>query len=346
MRGGTSKGPFLDLRDLPSIAEERDEVLLRLMGSPDKRQIDGIGGATFVTSKVVMVRPSERPNIDVDYLFAQVSIEHAAVDTRPTCLNLMSGVAPFAIERGWIKARHEETTVRVYNINTDSTIDMIVQTPNGQVNYSRGNFVVDGVPGCGSPILMRMKGIEGGATGRLFPSGNLIDEIEGIQATLFDAGNLMVHLRGSDFGLTGEESGEYFESRLELMHRLERIRCTIAAQAGMGNVSKSVLPKVGLLFPPILGGHIRSQYFTPRTLHPTHAVSGAVSVTASALCTGTIAAEMVRRDDSQGHDIILEHQAGKIPVELHCEGQGLNFRIHSAGAYRTARKLFDGYVYY
>ena len=145
MRAGTSKGPFLDLRDLPKDIEVRDKILLKIMGSPDKKQIDGLGGAVFVTSKLVMAQPSKRKGIDVDYLFAQVIMDKPIIDTKPTCGNMMSGVAPFAIEKGWVKAIHPETKVVVYNFNTDSTIEMVVQTPNGTVNYTNGNFAIDGV---------------------------------------------------------------------------------------------------------------------------------------------------------------------------------------------------------
>jgi len=178
MRGGTSKGPFLDLRDLPSNEEERNKVLLKIMGSPDVKQIDGMGGAAFVTSKVVMVQPSEREGIDVDYLFAQVLMDKPIVDIKPACGNMMSGVGPFSIEKGWVKATKDETIVSVYNFNTDSTADIIVSTPNGQVNYTDGDLAIDGVPGKGASILMKMKGVEGGATGKLFPTGNLKDSFK------------------------------------------------------------------------------------------------------------------------------------------------------------------------
>ncbi len=345
MRGGTSKGPFLDLRELPSEPDQRNDALLRIMGSPDKKQIDGIGGATFVTSKVVMVQPSSRPGIDVDYLFAQVFIDEAVVDTKPTCGNMMSGVGPFAIEKGWVNISGKETTVNVYNINTDSTAEMVVKTDDQGVNYTDGDFKIDGVRGMGAPILMRMKGIEGGATGKLFPTGNKKDIILGTEVTLFDAGNIMVHMKASSFGLTGQETGDYFLDKLDLMDQFESIRREIATIAGMGDVSKSVLPKIGILSAPSNGGHIRSLYFTPKTLHPTHAVSGAVCVTSAGMCEGTIASELLVRP-KENETCILEHQAGKIPVELQTSMNGDKFVIDSAGTYRTARKLMEGFVYY
>jgi len=197
MRGGTSKGPFLDLRDLPAEQVERDTILLKIMGSPDLKQIDGIGGGTFVTSKVVMAKPSKKKGIDVDYLFAQVILDEPLVDTKPACGNMMSGVAPFAIEKGWVKSTGTQTTVKVYNINSDSTADIMVSTLNGQVNYKDGNLSIDGVPGKGSPIFMKMKGIEGGATGQLFPTGNRKDIIQGKEVSMVDAGNLMIHIKAT-----------------------------------------------------------------------------------------------------------------------------------------------------
>lgn len=345
MRGGTSKGPFFDLRDLPQNPDERAQVLLRIMGSPDANQINGIGGAKTVTSKVVMVQPSQRENIDVDYLFAQVFINDAIVDTKPTCGNMMSGVAPFAVEKGWVDIAEGRNKVLVYNINTDSTAEMQLDVCNGAVNYTEGDLKIDGVPGTGSPILMNLSNIAGGATGKLFPTGKLKDKVQGIELTMFDAGNLMIHMRAKDFGLTGDEKGDYFKDKPALMEKMESIRREIAREAGMGDVSNSVLPKIGLLCPPSKGGSIRSMYFTPKTYHPTHAVSGAVCVTAASRCEGTIASEMIHHP-AAGTDYILEHQSGSMPIKLITEGEGLNFNIVSAGTYRTARKLMEGFVYY
>lgn len=345
MRGGTSKGPFLDLRELPTDPDARNNVLLKIMGSPDAKQINGIGGATFVTSKVVMVQPSKREGIDVDYLFAQVFIDQNIVDTKPTCGNMMSGVAPYAIEKGWVKPISPTTTVTVYNINTNSTAEMQVHTDNEQVKYE-GDFEIDGVPGTGSPILMRLRDIEGGATGSLFPTGNIIDTIQGKEVTMFDAGNLMIHLRASDFGLKGDESALDLMSTPDLLQQLESIRCEIADKAGMGDVSDSVLPKIGLLAPPQSNGQVKSWYFTPKTLHPTHAVSGAVCVMAASKCQGTVANSVATQTNKQTGEFILEHQSGVLPVELDTEGAGLNFTINSAGTYRTARMLMSGVAYY
>ena len=346
MRAGTSRGPFLDLRDLPQDDAERDKVLLRIMGSPDQRQIDGLGGATPVTSKVVMVQPSKREGIDVDYLFAQVFIDRPIVDTKPTCGNMMTGVGPFAIEKGWVEARHPETRVRVYNFNTDSTIEIIVQTPNGGVNYTDGDFSIDGVPGTGSPVTMVLSGIDGGATGMLFPTGKRRNIIQGIAVSVVDVGNLMVLMKAEDLGLDGLEGKAYFEAKPEIMKRIEAIRRDAGSLAGMGDVSASVLPRVALLSSARAKGHIKSQYFTPFTFHPSHAVSGAVCIAAAAKAPGTVAAELATASEEKLGQFIIEHISGQIPVEVEVQGEGEHFTVVRAKVYRTCRKLMEGLVYY
>ena len=346
MRAGTSRGPFLDLRDLPEDADQREQILLRIMGSPDKRQIDGIGGATSVTSKVVMVKPSERKGIDVDYLFAQVFIEEPIVDTKPTCGNMMTGVGPFAIEKGWVEAQHPETRVQVYNFNTDSTIEILVQTPHGNVNYDQGDFSIDGVPGTGAPVLMTLSGIAGGATGKLFPTGNRRDTLQGIDVSVVDAGNMMVLMKAGDLGLSGLEDQAFFQENKALMKRIEAIRLEVGRLSGLGDVSGSVLPKVGLLSQARTGGHIKSQYLTPHALHPTHAVSGAVCIGTASKASGTVAAELATVNTEPSQQIVIEHPSGKIPVEIEVGGEGENFTVVKAGTYRTCRKLLEGAVFY
>ncbi|MGH1362786.1 MAG: PrpF domain-containing protein [Calditrichia bacterium] len=216
MRGGTSKGPFFDLRDLPSYEEQRSKLLLRLMGSPDVSQIDGLGGAKTVTSKVVMVRPSSRTGIDVDFLFAQVEIENSIVDTGPTCGNMMTGVAPFAIERRMVISEHPETKVRIYNINTDSTSEAIVQTPKGIVQYD-GETTIDGVPGTAAPIQMNLFDQHGVKTGKLFPSGKTREQIGGVEVSLVDSCTALMLLKAEDIGLSGEEGKEFFLQNPDVM---------------------------------------------------------------------------------------------------------------------------------
>jgi len=345
MRGGTSRGPYLDLRDLPSDETERNKLLLKIMGSPDLRQIDGLGGAEFVTSKVVMAAPSERAGIDVDYLFAQVIIDKPVVDTSPTCGNMMSGVGPMAIERGWVKATHPETKVMVYNFNTDSIMETVIQTPNGEINYTDGDLEVTGVPGTGAPIVMNLFKQAGGKTGKLFPTGNRMDNIQGIDVSIIDAGNIMMLARASDFGLTGKEDKQYFTKNKALMTKIESIRQQAGQMAGMGDVSEIVLPKVGLLLKPQAGGSIKSMYLTPHSLHPAHAVSGAVCVGTACKAKGTIAAELANVNDELVEKIILEHPSGYIPVVIEVSEEGPDFTVVKAGTLRTARKIMDGFVF-
>ncbi len=346
MRAGTSRGAFLDLRDLPSNHVQRDIILLKVMGSPDKRQIDGLGGASFVTSKVVMAQPSQRKHVDIDFLFAQVVMDKPIVDTKPTCYNMMAGVGPFAIEKGWVKASDPETRVMVYNINTDSKIEIIVQTPNKQVNYSQGNLHIDGVPGTAAPIQMNLHEIGGGATGHLFPSQKRKEIINGIEVSIVDAGNMMVLIKAEDLGLSGLEGKAFFEKEKQLMARIEAIRLEAGIRSSLGDVSKSVIPKVGLLSSPRIGGTIKSQYLTPRYLHPTHAVSGAVCISTACKAQGTVAAEIANVNNNFYEKIIIEHPSGIIPVNIEVQGKGGSFTVIKAGTLRTARKIMDGYVYY
>ena len=346
MRSGTSKGPFLDLRELPNEPEERNAALLKIMGSPDKKQIDGLGGATTVTSKVVMAQPSEKPGIDIDYLFAQVFIDEAIVDTKPTCGNMMSGVGHLAIERGWVQPSHPETRILIYNYNTDTTIESILSTPNGVLNYTQGDLSIDGVQGKGAPVKMNLLRVAGGATGKLFPLGNRKEVIHGVEVSMMDAGNLMILMKAEAFGLDGTESPSFFLHHPEIMERLESIRLVAGQLAGMGDVSKSVLPKIGLLSKPRLNGNIKSQYFTPKTMHPTHAVSGAVCIATALKAPGTVAYEMGTTKKENVENIIVEHPMGVIPVEIEVEGENENFDLVKAGVLRTVRKLMDGEVFY
>ena len=345
MRGGTSRGPFLDLRDLPADETERNKVLLKIMGSPDTRQIDGLGGAAFVTSKVIMAEPSKREGIDVDSLFAQVLIDKPIIDTSPTCGNLMSGVAPLAIERGWVKATHPETTVMIYNYNTNSLIEAVVQTPNGKINYTDGDTEIKGVPGTGAPIVMNLINPAGGQTGKLFPTGNRKDLIQDIEISIVDAGNIMMLVKAIDFGLSGRETKNFFEDNKNLMDKIEDIRQEAGRMAGMGDVSDRVLPKVGLLTQPMNGGTIKSMYLTPHSLHPTHAVSGAVCIGTACKAAGTVAADLAVLKGGIKERIVIEHPTGFIPVIIEVSGKGDAFTVEKAGTLRTARKIMDGFVF-
>ncbi|MFK7847800.1 MAG: 2-methylaconitate cis-trans isomerase PrpF family protein [Rhodothermales bacterium] len=345
MRSGTSSGPFLDLRDLPTDSDERNAILFRIMGSPDPRQVDGLGGATPVTSKVVMVQPSQRVGVDVDYLFAQVAIDKPIVDMRPTCGNMMTGVGPFAIEQGWVDIVAGQTTVRVYSLNTGSYIEIEVDTPDRKVNYVDGTTAIDGVPGTGAPIWLNQFDLSGGTTGHLFPTGNRKDKIDGVEVSIVDASNLIMMMHAESFGLDGTEDRPFFQSHPSLMKRFEEIRVEAGVLAGIGDVTNSVLPRIGVLSPPRNDGSIKSQYFTPHVLHPSHAVSGAICIATACKANGTVAADVVEIDSANPDNIVIEHASGRMPVQVSVSDQD-PFTVTSARVVRTARKIMDGFVYY
>lgn len=346
MRAGTSRGPFLDLRDLPQNVEERNKILLKIMGSPDQRQIDGLGGAATVTSKVVMVAPSKRKGIDVDYLFAQVDIEKALVDTTPPCGNMMAGVGPFAIEKGWIKATIPETKVMVYNINTNSIIEEIVQTPKGVVEYN-GTAKIDGVPGTAAPVIMNLFDQVGGKTGKLLPTDKIRETIQGIEVSLLDAGMPMVLMKAEDLGLTGIEDAAFFEKNKDLMQKIEKIRLEAGQRMGLGDVRNSVLPKVGLLSKPrTKGNNVTSRYLTPHALHPAHAVTGAICIGTALKIKGSVAADVGVTNGEPIEIINIEHPSGVIEIRLEMEYINGKTNVKKAGTIRTVRKIMAGAAFY
>lgn len=346
MRGGTSKGPFFDKRDLPADVKERNKILLTVMGSPDAKQIDGLGGTVTVTSKVVMAEPSKRPGIDVDYLFAQVDIENPIVDTIPPCGNMMAGVGPFAIEKGWVKITPPETRVMIFNINTNSVIEEIIQTPNGIVEYG-GLAKIDGVPGTAAPIIMNLFDQVGVKTGKLLPTGKLKENINGIDVSILDAGTVMVLMKAQDLGMKGNEDEAFFKKEKELMAKLEAIRLEAGLRAGMGDVSNSVLPKIGILSAPQNAEHnIQSRYLTPHTLHPSHAVTGAICVGTAVKIKGTVANEVGKDNGQQKEIVVIEHPSGVIEVNIEIDQTGEKVQLKKVGTMRTARKIMEGYVYH
>ena len=344
MRGGTSKGPFFDMRDLPSDVAARNKLLLKVMGSPDAKQIDGLGGTVTVTSKVVMAQPSKRKGIDVDYLFAQIDIANPIVDTTPPCGNMMAGVGPFAIEKGWVKATIPETKVMVYNINTKSIIEEIVQTPRGVVEYN-GNMHIDGVPGTAAPVVLNLFDQVGGKTGKLMPTGVIKEKIQGIDVTLLDAGSTMVLMKASDLGMEGTEGSDFFEKNKDLMKKIESIRQEAGKRMGLGDVTDLVLPKVGILSKPRNGGNITSRYLTPHTLHPSHAVTGAICIGTALKIKGSVASEVGTTNGLPIEMIVIEHPAGVIEVNIEIEKKGDTINVKKAGTVRTVRKIMTGTVF-
>ncbi|WP_135078919.1 4-oxalomesaconate tautomerase [Terasakiella sp. SH-1] len=343
MRGGTSKAPFFKLGDLPQKEERRDAILLAAMGSPDPLQINGVGGAQAVTSKVAMISPSPVEGVDVDYLFAQVSIDQGVVDTSPSCGNILSGVGPFAIEEGLVMPKDGETMVRIRNVNTDSRIDAVIQTPDGQVEYD-GEASIDGVPGTAAPIMLRFMGVDGSKTGAILPTGKVKEEINGIEVTCLDVAVPMVMMRATDFGLKGNETKAELDGNADLLEKIEAIRRIAGERMGLGDVTNKVIPKIGLLSQPTQGGAITSRYFVPQNCHPTHAVTGAQCVAVCAVMKGSIAEGFSQVERRDVENIIIEHPSGKIDVELSVTGHNTDMRFNYAGILRTARRLFQGEV--
>lgn len=341
MRGGTSKGPFFLASDLPADPAARDRMLLAVMGSPDARQIDGIGGGNTLTSKAVIVSASRRPGIALDYLFAQISLTENAVDTGPNCGNMLSGVAPFAIERGLVAAASPVTRVRIFNINTGKVMEAVVQTPGGRVTYE-GAASVDGVPGTGAPVQLNFLDAAGAKTGALLPTGRALDVVDGVPLSCVDFTTPMVLIGAAAVGKSGHESKAELDADGELLARLEQLRLKAARLMGMGDVAGKVLPKLALLGAPRFGGTISSRYFVPWNCHAAHAATGATCVAAACCIPGSVAAALAPAPAAGERAVVIEHPAGKIEATVQCGADG---GVVSAGIVRTARPLFSGQVY-
>lgn len=345
MRGGTSRGPYFKATDLPSDPALRDKVLLRVMGSPDARQIDGLGGGTTVTSKVAIVSVSDHPDADIDYLFAQVDIERPIVDTGPTCGNMLSAVAPFAIEEGLFPASLGETTMLIRNTNTDSIISATVQTPAGAVMYE-GDCEIAGVPGSGAPIPLRFFKITGSKTAGLLPTGNVCDVIDGVTLSCIDVATPMVIANANDLGKTGYESHTDLEADGDFIDFIENLRIKAGALMGLGDVSDSVLPKFAMVSAPQFNGHLSSRYFTMKgKCHPAYAVSGSICVSACSALAGSVVNKVAVPDDRYPEIVQIEHPSGVIDVTLDVNTENGGLEVISGGVLRTARRLFGGQVY-
>jgi 4-oxalomesaconate tautomerase len=343
MRGGTSRGPFFDLEDLPTGPAVRDRVLQAAMGSPDARQVDGLGGATSLTSKVAIVGRSDRPDVDVDYLFAQVSIDKPIVDTAPSCGNMLAGVGPFAIERGFITPTGDETRVRIFNVNTQCHIEALIQTPGGKVTYE-GNQRIDGVPGSAAAILLNFSNVVGSKCAGLLPTGVVKEVIDAVAVTCIDVAMPMVLIRAADLGISGYET-QAFDSNQRLMQRIEGVRLVAGERMGLGDVTDSVIPKVGILARARDGGIISSRYLTPHALHAAHAVTGAICVATCTSIKGSVAWELATSHAECPGSIQIEHASGAIDVALETAGNGENLDVLRAGVVRTARKIMDGRLF-
>jgi len=341
MRGGTSKGAFFLADDLPSDGAKRDRFLLRIMGSPDPRQIDGMGGADPLTSKVAIVRQSSRPGIDVDYLFLQVFVDQAVVSDAQNCGNMLAGVGPFAIERGLVEAQKELTRIAIYLENTGQTAISTISTPGGRLTYD-GDARIDGVPGTAAPIPLEFRDTAGSMCGALLPSGNVVDRIEGVDCTLIDNGMPCIVLKARDLGVSGQETREELEARDDLKLKLETIRLAAGPIMQLGDVLEKSVPKMMLVAPPRNGGTLSVRSFIPHRVHAGIGVLAAVTVATAALIDGTPAAVVAAIPAGKRKTLSVEHPSGETSCVVELAEDGT---VASSGMLRTARKLMDGEIY-
>ncbi len=341
MRGGTSKGGFFLREELPPSVAERDAFLLRIMGSPDARQIDGMGGADPLTSKVAVVSRSARANVDVDYLFLQVFVDQAIVTDAQNCGNMLAGVGPFAIERGLVAAQDGETRLTIFMENTGQVAVATVATPGGQVTYA-GPARIDGVPGTAAAVPLEFRDTAGSSCGALLPSGNAVDVIDGVPVTLIDNGMPCVVMKAEDVGITGYEDRDTLDADAALKARIEAIRLQVGARMNLGDVREKSVPKMMLVAPPRNGGTVTVRSFIPHRAHATIGVLGAVSVATACLIPGSPAAEVAEVPAGARKTLSVEHPTGEMSVVIETDAAG---EVVSAALLRTARKLMDGMVF-
>ncbi len=348
MRGGTSKGLYFNASDLPSDVTSRDAILLAAMGSPDERQIDGMGGAHPLTSKVAIVSPSGRDDADVDYLFLQVVVDEARVSDTQNCGNILAGVGPYAIEQGFVSANADVTDVRIHMVNTGALAVTRVQTPDGVVQYE-GEASIDGVPGTAAPVMIDFLDVAGSSCGALFPTGNTIDNIDGVTVTCVDNGMPVVMLHAESVGATGHESPAELEANTEVKAKIDAIRVQAGKLMNLGDVTNKTVPKMSLLSAPKQGGAVNTHTFIPHRVHEAIGVLGSVSVATACVLPGTVASEYVGNlagNHSQNQVLTIEHPTGAFTVEMDISGaQSLQtFSVNRAALLRTARLLMRGEV--
>jgi 4-oxalomesaconate tautomerase len=338
MRGGTSKGGYFLKDDLPA---NRDAFLLRVMGSPDPRQIDGMGGADPLTSKVAVVSKSNRPGVDVDYLFLQVFVDQALVSDQQNCGNILAGVGPFAIERSLVAATGDETHVTIFMENTGQTAVATVATPGGIVSYA-GDAKIDGVPGTAAPVPLQFRDTAGSSCGALLPTGNAVDIIEGVACTLIDNGMPCIVVKASDVGATSYEDRDALDAAEAVKAKIEAIRLVAGPMMNLGDVTDKSVPKMMLVAPPRHGGAVTVRSFIPKRAHASVGVLGAVSVATACLIPGSPAAEVASIPDGKRKTLSVEHPTGEMTCVLETDDTGA---VTSAALLRTARKLMDGVVF-
>ncbi|MFK7828699.1 MAG: 4-oxalomesaconate tautomerase [Congregibacter sp.] len=346
MRGGTSKGLYFLASDLPQSREQRDRVLLAAMGSPDDRQIDGMGGAHPLTSKVAIVSPSTDSQADVDYLFLQVLVDKAEVTDAQNCGNILAGVGPFAIERGLLNVSADVTEVRIRLLNTGARAVARVETPGGVVNY-RGQARIDGVPGTAAPVPIEFQDIAGSSCGALLPTGRLVDTVNETNVTCIDNGMPVVLLRASDFGLRGSESPAELEANVALKRRVEDIRLMAGPLMNLGDVTRKTVPKMCLVSRAVSGGAINTRTFIPHRVHEAIGVLGSVSVATACVMPGSVAQTLATTDLVDGvATLAVEHPTGFFSVEIEFSrgSDGSEGAVHRAALLRTARLLMRGEV--
>jgi 4-oxalomesaconate tautomerase len=344
MRGGTSKGAYFVASDLPADTAERDRILLSVMGSPDVRQIDGVGGADPLTSKVAIVSPSSRPGIDVDYLFCQVWVDRAEVGTAQNCGNILAGVAPFAIEHGLVDAARPETKVTIFMVNSGQTVRATVRTPEGVPVYD-GDARIDGVPGSAAPIALSFSDTAGSTCGALLPTGRAVDVVNGISVTCIDNGMPCVVMRAADVGRTGYETRDALDADTELKTRVEAIRLAVGPMMNLGDVTEKTVPKMVLVAAPREGGAIATRSFIPHKAHATIGVFAALSVATACLLPDSPAHAVARPPAGTAKTMLVEHPTGASQVRLEVEEHDGQVVVTEAAIVSTARALFEGRVF-
>ena len=344
MRGGTSKGLYFVASDLPADTAARDRLLLAAMGSPDVREIDGVGGGHPLTSKVAVVSRSTRPGIDVDYLFLQVWPDRAEVSDQQNCGNILAGVGPFAIEAGLVEATDGITPVAIYMVNTDSKATAFVETPGGVVTY-QGAARIDGVPGSHAPVNINFEDVAGSSCGALLPTGNVVDTVEGVQVTMVDNGMPVVCLDANDFGVTGTETPAELEANTELKARVEAVRLACGQLMNLGDVTNKTVPKMSLLSPARNGGLVGTRTFIPHRVHESIGVLGAVSVATACMLPGSVAARIAGVTDvAPTLEVEVEHPTGFFTVSMEVDTSTPVPTVTKSALLRTARMLMRGDV--
>ncbi len=352
MRGGTSKGPFFNEADLPQDVATRDRVLLAALGSPDARQIDGIGGAHPLTSKAGMVSRSAVAGVDLEFLFAQIQPNMDTVDTTPNCGNMLAAVVPFALETGMVQPQGDSTTLRVLTRNTGMQCDITVDTRGGVVQYA-GSARIDGAPGTSAPITINFLDTAGSVCSGLLPTGRVLDRITvsapGIEpftldVTCIDNGMPLVIFKASDLGCTGYESVAELNTNLELKARIEALRLQVSVLMGLGDVSKKNYPKMTLIAPPRSGGSLATRSFIPHVCHDAIGVLAAVTVGTACVLPGSVC-EGVAVMPQQGLErtVSVEHPTGEFSVALGLDPANPH-NVSRAALLRTARLLMRGEV--